>query len=309
MRFSTNCSEDEMLKKILEYEFTAEVILVSVIGLCLFALLVKVVIPNFGSKSLAASWMTMVGAFVIFCYTIFIELKEESFKSSFNTYACFSEDMRVPNYIIPCFHIGNHGLSRYQKDDSITYQKEGLKIDDAISVGEELIFINAISYIASDFKDWRSEKYASPGSYRVTFRTKKDAGRDAVILESEVFCASKFKHFSFRPKADSTFAGYSILPRGSSLSLKGEKLILSNRHFSFEVTPVMIGQIYQMESASPVDLWATDYEVRISYKLFKSKSGHWSRSEYKDFCHALAEGIKARLEVQKEQWPVSRSWM
>jgi hypothetical protein len=297
-----------MLKKILEYEFIVEVVLLSVIGLCLLVLLLKVVAPNFGSKSLAASWMTMFGAFVIFCYTVFVELKEESFKSSFNTYACFTEDMRVPNYIIPCFNTGNYGLLRYREDDLITYQKDGLTISDAISVGDELIFINAISYIASDFRDWRSEKYSSPGSYRMSFRTKKDAGRDAVILESEVLCKSRFKYFSFLPKADDTFAGYSILPRGSSLSLSGEKLVLSNPHFSFEVAPAGIGRVYQMESASPVDLWATDYEVRISYKLFKSKSGHWHRSEYKDFCHALAEGIKTRLEVQKEQWPVSRSW-
>ncbi|WPO49515.1 MULTISPECIES: hypothetical protein [Pseudomonas] len=298
-----------MLKKILEYEFSLEVVLFSVIGLCLLVLLFKVVVPNFGSKSLAASWMTMFGAFVIFGYSIFVELKDESFKSSFNTYVCFTEDMRVPNYIIPCYSIENHGLLRYQEDDSITYQKEGLKIDDAISVGEELILINAISYAASDFKDWCSEKYSSPGSYRISFRTKKDAGKDAVILESKVLCASKFKHFSFKPKADSTFAGYSILPRGSSLSLKGEKLVLSNRHFLFEVMPAMIGKVYQMESASPVDLWATDFEVRVSYKLFKSKSGHRHREKHKAFCQALAEGIKARLEVPKEQWPVSRSWL
>ncbi|WP_042955512.1 hypothetical protein [Pseudomonas sp. G5(2012)] len=297
-----------MLKKILEYEFTLEVVLISVIGFCLLVLLFKIVIPNFGSKSLAASWMTMFGAFVIFCYTIFVELKEESFKSSFNTYACFTEDMRLFNYIIPTYSTGNYGLLRYQEDDSITYLSDGLTIDDAPSVGAELILINAISYIASDFKDWRSEKYSSPGSYRMTFRTKKDAGRDTVMLENKVFCKSKFNYFNFLPKAERTFSGYSILPRGCVLSLKGEKLVLSNSHFSFEVQPFELGRMFQMEIGSPETVWATDFDVRVSYKLFKSKAGHWHHSAYKDFCHALAEGIKARLEVPKEQWPKSRSW-
>ncbi|MNQ87717.1 hypothetical protein D3C85_1029500 [compost metagenome] len=297
-----------MLKKFLEYEFFVEVILISVIGLCLLILLFKVVIPNFGSKSLTASWMTMLGAFVIFGYSIFVELKEEKFKSSFNAYSCFTEDMRLFNYIIPFYNLENCGLLRYQEDNSITYLKDNLTKDDSLSVGAELILINAISYIASDFRDWRSEKYSSPGSYRMTFRLIKDAGRDTVILEGEVLCKSSFKYFTFLPKAASTFSGYSILPRGCKLSLKGKKLVLSNSHFSFEVEPFELGRVYRIESEHPESVWATDFDVRVSYILFKSKSGHWHRSEYEGFCQALAEGIKARLEVPKDRWPKSRSW-
>lgn len=297
-----------MLKKYLEYEFATEVVLVSIIGLCLLVLLFKVVIPNFGSKSLAASWMTMIGAFVIFLYSIFVELKEESFKASFNTYACFTENMRVFNYIIPFYRLGDCGLLRYQEDKSMSYLGDDLTINDAPSVGSELVLINAISYIASDFKDWRSEKYSSPGSYRMTFRQQKEAGSDTVILENEVLCKSKFKYFKFLSKPAGLFNGYSIFPKGCTLLLDGEKLVLSNAHFSFEVQSFELGRIYQMEIDSPDAVWATEFDVRVSYRLFKSKSGHWRRSEYEGFCHALSEGIKSHLEVPKERWPKSRSW-
>lgn len=297
-----------MLKKFLEYEFAFEAILVSIVGLCLFILLFKVVIPNFSSKSLAASWMTMLGAFVIFAYSIFVELQEDSFKSSFNTYSCFTDKMEVFNYIIPFYQRGDCGLLRYQDNGSITYLKNELELNDAPSVGAELILINTISYIASDFRDWRSEKYSSPGSYRVSFRKKEDANGDAVLLEGAVLRKSMFKYFDFLPEVAHDFGGYSILPRGSALSLNRGKLVLSNPHFSFEVEPFDLGRVYRIESESPGTIWATDFEVRVSYRLFKSRSGHWCRSEYKDFCHALAEGIKARLEVPKEKWPKSRSW-
>lgn len=297
-----------MLKKFLEYELALEAILVSLIALCLLILLFKVVIPNFSSKSLAASWMTMLGAFVIFAYSIFVELKEDSFKSSFNTYSCFTDKMAVFNYIIPFYKLGDCGLLRYQDNGSITYLNNDLEIDDAPSVGAELLLINAISYIASDFRDWRSEKYSSPGSYRVTFRKKADANGDAVLLEGSVLRKSTFRYFDFLPEVAHDFGGYSILPRGSALSLDGGKLVLSNPHFSFEIEPFDLGRVYRIESESPETIWATDFDVRVSYRLFKSRSGHWRRSEYKDFCHALAEGIKARLEVPKEQWPKSRSW-
>lgn len=297
-----------MLKKFLEYEFALEAFLISLIALCLLILLFKVVIPNFSSKSLAASWMTMLGAFVIFAYSIFVELKEDSFKSSFNTYSCFTDKMAVFSYTIPVYHLGDCGLLRYQDSGSITYLKDKLKIDDAPSVGAELILINAISYIASDFRDWRSEKYSSPGSYRVSYRKKEDSNGDTVLLEGSVFRNSMFRYFDFLPEVAHDFGGYSILPRGSALSLDGGKLVLSNPHFSLEVEPFDLGRVYRIESESPETIWATDFDVRVSYILFKSRSGHWHRSEYKDFCHSLAEGIKARLEVPKEQWPRSRSW-
>lgn len=297
-----------MLKKFLEYEFAAEVILISIIGACLLVLLFKVVIPNFSSKSLAASWMTILGAFVIFAYSIFVELKEESFKSSFNTYSCFTDKMEVINYIIPFYRTGDCGLLRYQDNNSMTYLNHDLEKDAAIDVGVELILINAISYISSDFRDWRSEKYSSPGSYRVSYRNKESANGDAVLVEGSILRKSTFKYFDFLPEVAHEFGGYSILPKGSVLSLEGRKLVLHNPHFVFEIEPFEIGRIYRMEMGTPETIWGTDFDVRVSYKLFKSRSGHWRRSEYKDFCHALAEGIKERLEVPSERWPKSRSW-
>lgn len=297
-----------MLKKFLEYEFAFEAVLVLIIAFCFIMLLFKVVIPNFGSKSLAASWMAMLGAFVIFAYSIFVELKEDTFKSGFNTCSCFTDKMEVFNYIIPFYKSGDCGLLRYQHNGSITYLNNDLEIGDAPLVGAELILINAISYIASDFRDWRSEKYVSPGSYRVSYRKKENANGDAVLLEGAVFRKSMFRYFDFLPEVAHDFGGYSILPRGSRLSLNGGKLVLSSPHFYFEVEPFELGQVYRIESEFPGTIWATDFDVRVSYKLFKSRSGHWRRTEYKDFCHALAEGIKARLEVPKEQWPKSRSW-
>jgi len=297
-----------MLKKFLEYEFALEAVLVSIIALCLFILLFKVVIPNFSSKSLAASWMTMLGAFVIFAYSVFVELKEDSFKSSFSTYSCFTDKMEVFNYIVPHYKIGDCGLRRYQENGSIKYLNVDLDIGDAPLVGTELLLINAISYIASDFRDWRSEKYSSPGSYRVAFRNKADSNGDTVLLEGCMLCKSTFRYFNFLPEPAHDFGGYSILPRGSVLSLDGRKLVLSNSHFSFEIEPFDLGRVYRIESEFPETVWATDFDVRVSYRLFKSRSGHWRRSEYKDFCDALAEGIKARLEVPKEQWPKSLSW-
>ncbi|WEJ73449.1 hypothetical protein [Pseudomonas sp. PSE14] len=298
-----------MLRKFLEYEFSLEAVLTLIIMACLFTLLFKTVIPNFGSKSVAASWMAMFGSFVIFAYSIFVELKEESFKSSFNTYSCYTEKIEIYNFIIPFYRTGDCGILRYQENNSIKYLNSELTINDTPSVGVELILINAISYISSDLRDWKSEKYSSPGTFRETYRKMKDAAGDTVLIEGTELLRPTLKYFDISPEAPHEFGGYSIVPRGSRLSIHKKKLTLSNSHFSFEIEPFDLGRIYRIDSDDPETIWITDFDVRVSFRLFKSRSGHWRRSEYKDFCNALAEGIKARLEVPNERWPKSRSWV
>lgn len=297
-----------MFKRIMGYELSLEVLLVSIIFICLLALLFKIVIPNFGVKSVAASWMTMLGAFIIFAYSVFVELKEESFKSGFNTYICVSDNADLLSFLVPPSYRGDCGLLRYQDSGSLSYLKSDLDKTDVPEVGAELIQINAISYLASDYRDWKSKKYSSPSSYTESYRKKCDAGRDAVILEGVALRNSNFRFFDISPEVAHDFGGYSILPPNSSVQANGSKVILKNPHFVFEIEPFSLQRLYRMDVSTPQNVWVTEYDVRISYTLFKSKSGHWRRSEYRDFCHSLAEGIKTRLEVTHENWPKSKGW-
>ena len=181
-----------MFKKIIGYELSLEALLVLIIFICLLLLLFKIVIPNFGVKSLAASWMAMLGAFVIFAYAVFVELKEESVKSGFNTYICVSDDAELLNFLVPHGYRGDCGILRYQESGSLSYKKSGLDKRDAPEVGSELIQINALSYLSSDYRDWKSKKYSSPSSYNESYRKRCDSGRDAVVLEGVVLKNSKF---------------------------------------------------------------------------------------------------------------------
>lgn len=297
-----------MFKKIIGYELSLEALLVLIIFICLLLLLFKIVIPNFGVKSLAASWMAMLGAFVIFAYAVFVELKEESVKSGFNTYICVSDDAELLNFLVPHGYRGDCGILRYQESGSLSYKKSGLDKRDAPEVGSELIQINALSYLSSDYRDWKSKKYSSPSSYNESYRKRCDSGRDAVVLEGVVLKNSKFRFFDITPEAAHEFGGYSILPPKCSIQTNGSKVILKNPHFLFEIEPFSLQRLYRMDAATPENIWVTEYDVRISYTLFKSKSGHWRRSEYRDFCRSLAEGIKNRLEVTRENWPRSKIW-
>lgn len=292
-----------MLKKFIAYEFSLEVLLIFVAFVCLAVLLIKTVIPNFGVKSVVVSWFTMLTALIIFAYSIFFELKEESATSSFNTYACFTDDGRPIGSIMPpgCFsncEILCH-LDKYSRQ-FVTV----LPADHVSDVGVELSLINMLSYLASDYRDWKSKVYSSPSSSLTTYRREEMAGKDRVVSLDAVLRDCEFDFFEFSLEKIESGRRYFLLPPLTDINVGCAMIIFRNPHFSFKVKVVPFNHNYRMEQSGQSNIWVAGYTIEINHHLPKTKAGHWKRSEYRKFCHSLSESLKVRFEVDADTYPV-----
>lgn len=296
-----------MLKKFIAYEFSLEVLLIFVVFICLAVLLIKTVIPNFGAKSVVVSWFTMLTALIIFAYSIFVELKEESATSSLSTYSCFTDDGKPRHPVVPPGYSTNcevlWQLSAYLNP---AFEKvPNVRVPD---LGAELMLVNILSYLANDYIDWKSKIYSSPSSTLILYRKEDMAGKDKVTFLDAILRESKFEFFDFSLEKRQWGQHYFLLPPLTDVYIDGSKVVFRNPHFLFEAMVIPLGHVYRMEHSGSFNIWVTDYNLEIRYHLFKSRSGHWHRSDYHKLCQSLSENLKARFEVKAGQWPISKGW-
>lgn len=289
-----------MIKKYMGFDFYIEALLLLLVFVIFVAILFKVVIPNFSAKSLTASWMAMLGAFVIFCYALFFELQNERIYSSFNTLVCAGDDIDLPNLRVPCFSHGQSGVDDLDYYGSIIYNKNNGADYNLIDVGTELIILNVITFITSDYKDWRMNTVSAYGASSSSWRKSSNAGDDSVIYEKDVLNSVGFKFFRYVLPLSGDLNNYSIFPPGTQINTAENIVSLANEHYTIEIAVYGTGHRRRNQVR---DLLTAGYEVQINCNLLKKRAGSFHRAQYKEFCQKFAESLRRRLEVAEKDFP------
>lgn len=278
----------------------------------LLILLIKIVIPNMGVKSIPVSWMTASGAIFILFYGVFYELKEETTKEKTNTIIIYSDE-RTP-YNIKVFHMNeSHGNSIIQdchqgriKLKKIREESESIKDKAQL----ELVVLNIIDHLTTSVKDWRKSTISTPLMRTERFRLPEDANGDAVLNKEEALISANFETIEIGENWPSRLNS-SIYPKGSTLVVNDNKVHIENAHFKFETIVTLGNREIKVDDIGPnvtytqgrEHLTLTSQEVSIGYTLKKLKAGHHMREDYRKFGDYLVSSLKERLEAPSDIWP------
>lgn len=291
-----------MIKKIMDFEFLAEAIILGLVLVLLLIVFCRVVIPNFGNKSLPASWMAMFGAFVIFCYSVFIELQDEVFSEKFSTFVCTYEGMNFPNLEVPCDSRTHTGISELGYEKNIVYIGGDKVTENLIDAGQELVLLNLITFVTSDYKDWKRENYFAYGTGKSHWRNPGMAGEDEVIYQKDILSKLSFEFFKYESPSPTKHEdeNYVILPPESRITVDKDIVTLEGEHYSIKMQVFPLDSIHTNQNQA---IKSTGYEVRIACNLLKKRSGSFKKPEYKKFCQQFTNEVKSRIAVAQSDFP------
>lgn len=310
----------EMLSKIKAHEFFWEGVALLIIASGLLFLLFKTVMPNMGVKAVPATWMTAFGATLLLSYTIFYDLKPETHEKAINTRVIYSINGQVFNSLVDhkrAFMSGYAGLMDEVRNENISIKEFHPDSDDITYGPVELVFLNVVDHFTSTIQDWRKTGVSTPLGNQFSFRRPEQARGDTVLFRFKALKGAKFKSIStdYGSKnydgAIKWFDGYAIWPRHSKLELNSDEVVVSNPNFTINVKVFSGNGATRVDDIGPYTTagdsddgyWLTSQQVIIQYTLRKSRSGHWRRSEYRDYCEWLCESLVSRLEAPSEEWP------
>jgi hypothetical protein len=312
----------ELLSKLKSHEFLIEGIVLTVIGICLVLLFFRIVITNMGVKAIFAGWLTACGATAILAYSIFWELKDETEEKSINTCVRYNLDWQPVNCMVDfvrAFEGGNnHLFEEVYRGNIIIKAMDSNSVERFSTAPVELVVLNVIDHFTSTIRDWRTTSVSTPLSKQTSFRPLEMAHQSESVFKWEEFiqqCRFKtietnyldenYDHTTYR------FDGYAIWPKKSKIEMDGNRVVVTNPNFLFEVEvlsgngAIPIENIGEITTVSDSDncCWLTSQQVIIRYTLRKSRAGHCMRSEYRDFCKWLIDSLTNRLEANKEDLP------
>jgi hypothetical protein len=268
--------------------------------------------------------MTAFGATLILAYSIFFDLKAETKDKFINTRVIYNLDWKPINCMVDPIHALKGGNSHLMEE--VTKGNIIIKVmdsDERFSTAPvELVVLNVIDHLTSSIRDWRRTLVSTPIGEEISFRPPEQAHSDSVFIWGKIIQKCRFKTIETNYLDDNydhtTYlsGGYAIWPKKSKIKMNGNRVIVTNKNFLFEVE-VLSGNRYKRidniglvttVSNSENSLLLTSQQVVIRYTLRKSRAGHWMRTEFSNYCEWLLDSLTNRLEAPKEEWPILSLW-